>query len=92
MHELNHINGKGDKERSPGWRDNLDSVSGFGHCTGFVRVNAARIRKSYPSYPTAAERGGAGPGDHCDHDNQPVTCCTGTSYSAGECICECRGS
>jgi hypothetical protein len=47
MNELNHINGKGDKERSAGWRNNYPEINGFGTATGFTRVDAARIRKTY---------------------------------------------
>jgi hypothetical protein len=47
MNELNHLNGKGDKERSPGWRENYPEIKGFGTTTGFTRVNAARTRKVY---------------------------------------------
>jgi|SRR5579862_173249 len=46
MNELNHINGKGDKVRSPHWNKTYDEIKWTG-TTGFVRVNAARIRKSY---------------------------------------------
>lgn len=56
MQELNHTNGKGDKERSPGWRENYPSIQGFGTATGFTRINSGRIRKSYghPASPNSA--------------------------------------
>lgn len=48
MNELNHINGKGDKDRSPGWRQNYADIAGFGgHIDGFRRINFGRLRKSY---------------------------------------------
>lgn len=51
--------GKGDAERSPGWRDNYDSIDFHRHQPnaagtalepkpdGFTRVSPARIRKVY---------------------------------------------
>ncbi len=56
MQELNHCAGKGDCERSPGWRNRYHEIRGFGTASGFVRVNAARQRKSYgcPSSPASA--------------------------------------
>ena len=49
MNELNHINGKGDKDRSPGWRDNYDSIN-FNRASsrpdGFAR-RGNRMVKTY---------------------------------------------
>jgi hypothetical protein len=47
MHELNHINGKGDKDRSPGWREHYDEIAWPHDNTGFVRITPHRIRKIY---------------------------------------------
>ena len=45
MNELNHGAGKGDKERSPGWRRNYDEIS-FPPASGFVR-RGNRLVKVY---------------------------------------------
>jgi hypothetical protein len=46
MNELNHTNGKGDKDRSPGWRDHYSEIK-FTAAEGFFRVGPNRIRKRY---------------------------------------------
>jgi len=45
MNELNHGSGKGDKERSPGWRKNFDEIA-FPPSEGFVR-RGNRLVKCY---------------------------------------------
>lgn len=47
MNELNHTNGKGDKERSPGWRANYEGID-FHRSTrdGFAR-RGNRLVKAY---------------------------------------------
>lgn len=45
MNELNHNNGKGDKERSPGWRQNYDAIA-FPPAEGFAR-RGNRLVKAY---------------------------------------------
>lgn len=45
MNELNHGAGKGDKDRSPGWRKNYDEIRWPG-VTGFKRRDS-RLRKIY---------------------------------------------
>lgn len=54
MHELNHgAAGKGDKERSPGWRNNYDEIQNFkkNGIPGLQRVGANRFRKTYTQPP-----------------------------------------
>jgi hypothetical protein len=50
MHELNHgAAGKGDKERSPGWRNNYNEIQNFQKdgIPGLVKLAPGRYRKSY---------------------------------------------
>lgn len=54
-----HQNGKGDADRSPGYRKHYDEIDFTSTSTddGFIRVNRSRIRKHYGaqrSYPTIA--------------------------------------
>lgn len=51
MHELNHgAAGKGDKERSPGWRDNYNEIQNFrkNNIPGLQQIGVGRFRKVYP--------------------------------------------
>lgn len=56
---LNHQNGKGDADRSPGYRKFYDDIL-FPPAEGFFRVTPNRIRKHYGvqrKYPTIASGG-----------------------------------
>jgi hypothetical protein len=52
MHELSSqagVNGKGDADRSPGWRHNYSEIDwGILEAEGFERIGPGRIRKTYP--------------------------------------------
>lgn len=53
MNELNHGAGKGDKDRSPGWRKNYDEIDwqrGAPKPNGFRR-HSKGIRKTYRKEP-----------------------------------------
>jgi len=54
MFDTSHGAGKGDKDRSPGWRDNYDSIF-FPGVTGLRRKNAATLIKVYRPAPPAEE-------------------------------------
>lgn len=47
MNELNHGAGKGDKERSPGWRNNFDDIH-FPPAEGFVRRGNRMVKVYNP--------------------------------------------
>jgi hypothetical protein len=48
MNELNHTNGKGDKDRSPGWRDNYDAIDFHrGEATDGFSRRENRLVKTY---------------------------------------------
>jgi hypothetical protein len=44
---LNHQAGKGDKERSPGWRENYPEIEWGKPTEGFVEVRPGKVRKVY---------------------------------------------
>jgi len=47
MHELNHGQGKGDKDRSPGWRNRYDEIDWQRDKTTGFRKGSMGIRKIY---------------------------------------------
>jgi hypothetical protein len=51
MHELHshNVNGKGDADRSPGWRDNYEEIQNFkkDDIAGLVQLAPGRYRKIY---------------------------------------------
>jgi len=47
VNELNHGAGKGDKDRSPGWRRNYAEIRWGISDAGFVRVGHGRMFKRY---------------------------------------------
>ncbi len=50
MNELSSHNtgaGKGDKDRSPGWRNNYEEINWNKNNDGFVQVRPGRLRKVY---------------------------------------------
>lgn len=63
MHELHshNVNGKGDKERSPGWRNNYNEIQNFqkDQIPGLVKLAPGRYRKCYGS-PVSPARGNLG--------------------------------
>jgi len=65
MNELNHASGKGDKERSPGWRAHYDEIDfhrdqpdGFAHRgTRMVKAYGGRVAKFCFPEPVPASEG-----------------------------------
>ena len=80
MNELNHNNGKGDKDRSPGWRSNYDIIDfQRGATDGFSR-RGNRLVKTYTPGRKAVFVVDL-PKPECD--------CQKPGYvSVGECVCE----
>ena len=59
MNELNHGAGKGDKDRSPGWRNHYDSIDWQrDKSTGWKRHRTITgvFRKVYKSQPVATDK------------------------------------
>lgn len=54
MNELNHGPGKGDKDRSPGWRTNYDGIDWGDRSkpNGFRRGSMGQ-RKKYPNFSSS---------------------------------------
>lgn len=86
MLELTHTAGKGDKERSPGWRKNYEEINFHREDNSVIRVDGfeslrpGRIRKVYG---TRAEGGVAV--ENFDTGEVELHCGCGTAHS----ICEC---
>lgn len=95
MNELNHTAGKGDKERSPGWRKNYEEIN-FPPATGFARrgnrlVKAYGGRKAVFNYPEINPSTGHQEGCGCLGcvSTRGVCDCRRPGYvSVGECVCE----
>jgi hypothetical protein len=95
MNELNHTNGKGDKERSPGWRNNYDEIN-FPPAEGFVRRGNRMVkcytpgRKAVFKFPElgAASKPTASPeplkcGGHGKHTKLPCSAISAGSPGPG---------
>jgi hypothetical protein len=80
MNELNHSNGKGDKERSPGWRSRYDEIT-FPPAEGFAR-RGNRLVKTYTPGRVAVFKSLAC-GGRCDHPGIENCGCLTTKENHG---------
>ena len=53
MNELNHSPGKGDKDRSPGWRNHYDEIDWQRNTSTGFRQYSKGVRKVYRNKPPA---------------------------------------